>query len=334
MGQQLISSRGMLAVVAAVALASLSLVAQSPAAKPAAPAKVKGWTARTADGQPDLTGNWSNATFTPLERPAAYSGKEFFTPDEAAAFAKSRVDNLNNQAADDIHYDDSIWQSENYKKGVSTLRTSLIVDPPDGKLPPLTDEARRRPLPPQAGSPDRIADSYETRTLGERCITWGNDGPPMTPPGYNANLDILQGPGYVIVRNEMIHAARLIPTDGKRPELGGKIRNWSGDSRGHWDGNTLVVETTNFNNRTRFRNSTATLKVVEKFTRTDANTIDYQFTVTDPNTWTRSWTAAVPLRKVPGPIYEYGCHEGNYGLPNILRAQRVEDARGVSGVKD
>jgi len=327
MGQHLISSRGAL-MAAAVALASLPLVAQSPATnKTVTPAKAKAWTARTADGQPDLTGNWSNATFTPLERPAAYAGKEFFTPDEAAAFAKSRIDNLNSQAADDIHYDDSIWQSENYKKGVSTLRTSLIVDPPDGKLPSLTDEARRRPLPPQAGSPDRIADSYETRTLGERCITWGNDGPPMTPPGYNANLDIFQGAGYVVVRNEMVHAARLIPLDSSRPHVGEKIRMWGGDSRGHWEGNTLVVETTNFNDKVKFRNSTRALHVVERFTRVDADTIDYRFTVDDPSTWTRPWTAAIPLWKVPGPIYEYACHEGNYGLPNILRAQRVEDQK-------
>jgi hypothetical protein len=326
MAHPLMSSRGALMTVA-VALASVPLIAQSSAPQAAAQAKAKAWTGRTADGQPDLTGNWSNATFTPLERPAAYANKEFFTPEEAAAFAKSGLDRLNSQAADDIHYDDAIWQSENYRKGVSTLRTSMIVDPPDGKLPPLTEEARRRPLPPQPGSPDRIADSYETRTLGERCITWGNDGPPMMPPGYNANLDILQGPGYVVVRNEMVHAARLIPIDTQRQHVGDKIRMWSGDSRGHWEGTTLVVETTNFNDKIKFRNSTRALHVVERFTRVDADTIDYRFTVDDPNTWTRPWTASVPLWKVPGPIYEYACHEGNYGLPNILRAQRVEDGK-------
>jgi hypothetical protein len=327
MGQQLISSRAAVMAAVAVAVASLPLIAQSSARKDAAPAKPKAWTARTVDGQPDLTGNWSNATFTPLERPAAYADREFFTPQEAEAFAKSRDDNFNSQAADDVHYDNAIWQSENYKKGVSTLRTSLIIDPPDGKLPPLTEAARRRPLPPQAGSLDRIADSYETRTLGERCITWGNDGPPMTPPGYNANLDILQGPGYVVVRNEMVHSARIIPLDAARPHVGEGIRMWGGDSRGHWEGNTLVVETANFNDKVKFRNSTRALHVVERFTRIDADTIDYRFTVDDPNTWTRPWTASIPLWKVPGPIYEYACHEGNYGLPNILRAQRVEDQK-------
>jgi hypothetical protein len=313
----------------------LPLVAQSPAPKPAAKA-ARSWTMpRTADGMPDLTGDWTNATYTPLERPANMAGKEFFTAEEAAAFVKSREESFNGQAADDIHYDNALWQSENYDKGVNSLRTSLVIDPPDGRIPALVEAARTREQGPVVGAGQNLrrADSYENRTLGERCITWGNDGPPMMPVGYNANLDIHQGVGYVIVRNEMIHSARVIPTDA-RPHLGAKIRNWNGDSRGHWDGNTLVVETTNFNSRTRFRNSTDALKVTETFTRTDANTIDYRFTAEDPNTWTRPWTAAVPLRKVPGPIYEYGCHEGNYGLPNILRAQRVEDARAVAGVKD
>ena len=326
------SKRVLIAAMAAASLGSLPLVAQSPKA-----AAKKAWSApRTVDGVPDLTGDWTNATYTPLERPAQFAAREFFTPQEADAFVKARDDAFKAQPADNIHYDDALWQSENYSKGVNSLRTSLIVDPPDGRIPALVEAARNRPAGPVVGEAQasRRADSYENRTLAERCITWGNDGPPMMPVGYNANLDVLQGPGYVIVRNEMIHSARLIPTDGRRPHLSEKIRNWSGDSRGHWDGNTLVVETTNFNNRTRFRNSTATLKVTERFTRIDADTIDYQYTVEDPNTWTRPWTAAVPMRKVPGPIYEYACHEGNYGLPNILRAQRVEDAKTAAGVKD
>jgi len=328
--------RVVLAAVAVAALGSLPVVAQSSSGKAVAKSS-KAWSVpRTADGAPDLTGNWTNATYTPLERPANMAGKEFFTAEEAEAFVKSRDENFNSQSSEDIHYDNVLWQSENYKKGVNSLRTSLIVDPPDGRIPALVEAARNRVQGPVVGEGQNLrrADSYENRTLAERCITWGNDGPPMMPVGYNANLDILQGPGYVIVRNEMIHSARLIPTDSARAHLSAKIRNWNGDSRGHWDGNTLVVETTNFNDRTRFRNSTAALKVTERFTRTDAETIDYQFTVEDPNTWTRPWTATVPLRKVPGPIYEYACHEGNYGLPNILRAQRVEDAKAAKGVTD
>ena len=326
--------RVVIAAAAAIALGSLTLLAQAP--KPAAAAKAAYKVPKTADGVPDLTGNWTNATYTPLERPAQFAGKEFFTPEEAEKFVKSRDENFNSQSADDIHYDNALWQTENYKKGVNSLRTSLIVDPPDGKLPPLTEAARNRPTGPVVGEgqASRRGDSYENRTWGERCVSWGNDGPPMMPVGYNANLDILQGPGYVVVRNEMIHSARIIPTDGNRPHVGEKIRGWNGDSRGHWEGNTLVVETTNFSSKVRFRNSTAATRVTERFTRTDADTIDYQFTVEDPNTWTRPWTAVVPMRRVPGPIYEYACHEGNYGLPNILRAQRVEDAKAAAGVKD
>jgi hypothetical protein len=327
--------RVVLAALAVASLGALPVIAQSSGKSAAKPSKP--WTMpRTPDGAPDLTGNWTNATYTPLERPANVAGKEFFTPEEAEAFVKSRDENFNSQSAGDIHYDNVLWQSENYKKGVNSLRTSLIVDPPDGKIPALVDAARGRVQGPVVGEGQNLrrADSYENRTLAERCITWGNDGPPMMPVGYNANLDILQGPGYVVVRNEMIHSARLIPIDANRAHVGSKIHLWNGDSRGHWDGNTLVVETTNFNDKTRFRNSTATLTVTERFTRTDAETIDYRFTVEDPNTWTRSWTAAVPLRKVPGPIYEYACTEGNYGLPNILHAQRVEDAKAGKGVSD
>jgi ribosomal protein L28 len=328
----MISSRGALATCAAAAalsLASIQLGAQSSAVAPAkgkAAKPVKAWTMpRTTDGQPDLTGNWTNATYTPLERPPNLGTKEFYTKEEAAAVEKDRVAQFNSQAADDIHYDNAIWQNENYDKGLSSLRTSLVIDPPDGRIPALTDEARRRALPPQAGAPDRRTDSYENRTLAERCITWGNDGPPIMPVGYNANLDILQGPGYVVVRTEMIHSARIIPIDGVRPHVGHNIRKWNGDSRGHWEGNTLVVETTNFNDRVRFRNSTTALRVVERFTRVDADTITYTFTVEDPATWTKPWTAEVPMMKTTGPIYEYACHEGNYGLANILRAARVEE---------
>jgi hypothetical protein len=208
---------------------------------------------------------------------------------------------------------------------LSSLRTSLVIDPLDGRIPALTPEGRSRVAAVPAIPAARRADGYHTRTLAERCITWGNDGPPLMPVGYNANLDILQGPGYVVVRTEMVHNARLIPIDAAGPHVGPRIRQWSGDSRGHWEGTTLVVDTTNFNDKIGFRNSTASLHVVERFTRVDANTINYTFAVDDPATWTRPWTAEVPLMKMGAPIFEYACHEGNYGLANILRAARVED---------
>jgi hypothetical protein len=337
MGQRMISTRGAVAACAAVAalvFASIHLGAQSdavtsPRAKAAKPAKA--WTMpRTADGQPDLTGNWTNATYTPLERPANLGTKEFYTKEEAVTVEKERVAQFNSQAADDIHYDNAIWQNENYDKGLSSLRTSLVIDPPDGRIPALTDEARRRAAPPQAGSPDRRTDSYENRTLAERCITWGNDGPPIMPVGYNANLDILQGPGYVVVRTEMIHSARIIPIDGARPHIGQNIRKWNGDSRGHWEGNTLVVETTNFNDKTRFQRSSQNMKLVERFTRTAPDTVMYEFTVDDPSAFTKPWTAQIPMKKTEGPIIEYACNEGNYAMEGMLAGARADEKKAAS----
>jgi hypothetical protein len=301
----------------AAATAMLAL-APTPSAKTTVPA-------RTADGRPDLQGNWTNATYTPLERPAELAGKEFFTEKEAAEYAQRRERQFNSQAPDDIHYDNAIWQSEPYQKGLSSLRTSLIYDPPDGRIPPLTPDGARRAAERAAWRRSHPpSEAIENRTLAERCITWGNEGPPMLPPGYNANLQIVQTPGAVIVRQEMIHGARIIPLDG-RPHVGAGIRQWGGDSRGHWEGQTLVVDTTNFNDKINFRGSTSGLHVVERFTRADANTIDYRFTVDDPNTWTRAWSAQVPLHRTDAQIFEYACTEGNYGIANILRAARLED---------
>jgi hypothetical protein len=310
--------------------------APSPASKASkSPTAVKGttgskpWTQpRTADGQPDISGFWTNATYTPLERPAEFAGKEFWTPAEAAAYEKQRVAQFNSQAADDIHYDNVIWQSEPYDKGVTSLRTSLITDPKDGHIPPTTPDAQRRAAERAArrGNP---ADAIQNRTLAERCITWSNDVPPLMPIGYNANLQILQGPGQVVVVTEMIHSARIIPLDG-RPHVGQKLQQLIGDSRGHWEGNTLVVDTTNFTDRTAFRGSSEKLHVTERFTRTDADSIRYEFTVDDPTTWTRSWSAEVPMRKMGAPIYEYACSEGNYGIANILRGARVEEQKAAA----
>ncbi len=280
---------------------------------------------RAADGQPDLTGYWTHATYTPLERPAEFAGKEFWTPEEALAYEKQRERQFNSQAADDIHYDNVIWQTEPYGKGVTSLRTSLITDPKDGRLPPMTPEAQRRAAERAArrGNP---ADAIQNRTLAERCITWGNDVPPLMPVGYNSNLQIVQGPTAFVVITEMIHSARIIPLDG-RPHLSSNLRQIMGDSRGHWDGNTLVVDTTNLTDRTAFRGSSEKLHVTERFTRVADDEIKYEFTVDDPSTWTRPWSALIPMRKMGAPIYEYACSEGNYGIANILRAARVEDER-------
>jgi hypothetical protein len=281
---------------------------------------------RMPDGHPDMQGYWTNGTYTPLERPAEFGTKEFLTPDEAAAYAKRRDDQLRAQPRDNIHYDDAIWQSEREVKGLTSLRTSLIYDPPDGRIPPTTAEGQRR-ADARAAARKRMgpADNAQMRTLGERCIMWPHEGPPMLPAGYFPNLQIVQGPNVFVVMQEIIHNARVIPYDDRRP-LGLAIRQYRGESRGRWEGDTLVVETTNFTEATQFRGSSAAMKVTERFTMLDRDTIQYRFTVEDPTTWARPWSAEIPLLRTEDPIYEYACHEGNYGLPNILRAQRVADA--------
>jgi hypothetical protein len=292
---------------------------------------------RTSDGHPDLQGYWTNDSYVPLERPDEAKGKEFFTAAEAEAFFKSRIDRLNGQSRTDIHYDDALWQAENYVKQAH-MRTSIIYDPPDGKLPPLTEAARQREAARlQARKAIGPADNPQVRTLAERCIAWGNVGPPMLPPAYNANFQILQSPDHVLLRHEMMHDVRIVPVDAPAvPSLA--VQQLAGIARGHWDGDTLVVTTTNFTSKTNFRGSpqstrqdifaSETMRVVERFRMTGPDTIDYRFTVDDPNVWTRPWSGEAPFRRFEGPIYEYACHEGNYGLANILRAARVQEANG------
>ena len=290
--------------------------------------------ARQSDGHPDLTGYWTNDSFTPLERSSELGNKEFFTPEEAARYFKQRLDRLNGQAKDDIHYDDALWQAETYAKQPS-LRTSIVFDPPDGRLPPLTAEAQHRDAERREAAGRRgLADSAQSRTLGERCISWGNVGPPMLPPTYNANFQILETSEAVVLRHEMVHDTRLIYLDG-RPHVGAGVRLLAGDSRARWEGDTLVVDTTNFTNETNFRGSPQTtrqdivasdaLHVVERLTPLDADTIRYRFTVEDAKTWTQPWSGESTFHRWQGPIYEYACHEGNYGLANILRAARAAE---------
>jgi hypothetical protein len=291
-------------------------------------------TPRTLDGQPDLQGNWTNDSYTPLERAEALGDKEFYTREEAAKFLAERTDRLNAQPADAVHYDDAIWQGENYDK-VANLRTSIISEPRNGRLPPLTAAGKAR-LPQQraaqrATEPSRSA---KDRSLGERCISWGNVGPPMIPPTYNANIEIMQAPGIVAIRYEMMHDTRLVYLDG-REHPPASVQWMAGHSVGHWEGDTLVVDTTNFTDDTNFRGSpantrqdifgTSNMHVVERFTRTGADTIDYTFTVEDPATWTTPWSGAETIRRSDAPIYEFACHEGNYALRNILSAQRAAE---------
>jgi hypothetical protein len=299
---------------------------------------------RNADGHPDLQGFWTNDTVTPLERPAEFGDKEVLTPEEAAAYAKKRRDQFLAQPKDNIHYDDAIWQDEHYTKDKAVrLRTSLVTEPRDGKLPPLTAEARKREAARVANRAGTgVSDSAQTRSLAERCISWGNVGPPMIPPTYYANFQILQSRDAVVIRHELMHDVRVVYLDG-RSHPPATIEYLAGHSLGRWEGDTLVVDTTNFTDKTNFRgppattrqeiSHTRTLHVVERFTRVDKNTINYQFTVDDPATWMRSWSGEYAIRAFEGPIYEYACHEGNYGLANILRAQRLQDAQAAPASK-
>ena len=304
-------------------------------AKP--PAAAKTWAPpRGPDGHPDLQGVWSFATLTPLERPSQLAGKGVLTDEEAAEFEKQTIERSNadrrdgGTQADVTRAYNDFWYDRGTKV-VVTRRTSLIVDPPDGRIPALTPEGQARA---QARADARRgrgpADGPEDRPLSERCIIGFNSGPPMVPGGYNQNVQLLQTPGFVVIHNEMVHSARVVPMDG-RPH--GSVRQLVGDSRGHWDGDTLVVDTTNFTAETMFRGSTAKLHLVERFTRVDADTLMYEFTADDPATWSRAWTAQIPMTLSAGPIFEYACHEGNYGMEGILRGTRAEEKAAADAAK-
>jgi hypothetical protein len=315
------------ALVTIVTLVQISGAAQSPP--------------RTTWGDPDLQGTWDFTTITALERPASLAGREFLTESEAAALEKQinqqrvqteeaspgSLGGVPRAESDPGIYNLGWWWEPNGRRLVRTRRSSLVVDPPDGRIPPLTtgaqaiqrsrDEARER------------RHAAEDLPLAERCIMGFNSGPPMVPGPYNNLVQIFQSPGYVVIVNEMVHDARIVPLDG-RARLGDAIRFWAGDSRGHWDGNTLVVETRNFTDH-----GTGTfglpglidrnLVLIERFTRTDDRALTYRFTVSDATVWTKPWSAEVPMTRIDGFVMEYGCHEGNYGLANILAGARAEE---------
>lgn len=288
---------------------------------------------RTPDGKPDMQGEWTNQTFTPLERPAQYKDKQFFTAEEAEAFAKQAIENVKDvprgeevKSDADIHYDDGIWLLEHYEKG-AMLRTSIITDPPDGRIPAMTPDGQKRV---QARNAARKGigpfDSAQARGLSERCIYWAHEGPPILPTGYNSNVRIVQAPATFVLQHEMMPVARVIPLDG-RAKLSPVLRAYRGESRGRWDGDTMVIETTNYSEKTAWRNSSENLKVTERLTMTSPKTIHYEFTVEDPTTWTRPWSGDYEMTRIDGPIIEYACHEGNYQLPSILKGARLAESQ-------
>jgi hypothetical protein len=321
--------RGRLQIVivaaAAVALSGWSIAAFQSSPGPSAARS----TPRRVQNPRDLSGVWTNATLTPLERPAEFAGKEFFSQAEAAAYEKrmrerNDADRRDSNAEADLAtgYNAAWW--DRGTTIVPTLRTSLIVDPPDGRVPPLTPEAQRKAAARADARRLHPADGPEDASLADRCIVRGTAGPPMLPAGYNNNYQIVQTADSVAIIVEMIHDVRIIPLEA-RPHISGKIRQLVGDSRGRWDGNTLVVDTTNFTDRTNFRGSGENLHVVERFTRSDEDTLLYQFTVEDPRSFARPWSGELPMKKSDGPLFEYACHEGNYSMENTLGTVRDEE---------
>ena len=328
-----------IAAIAFVSLPAVVATAQTPAPGPqrgsrAGVEAASGWTlARTPDGQPDLQGTWTNATITPLERPKALAGKAFLTEAEAAALekqiAQQRVGSDTFGTLESGSYN-QFW----YDSGttvLSTRQTSLVVDPPDGRVPVRPSAEARRDY--NAAHAD---DSYEFMSVWDRCITRGVPGS-MFPAGYNNAYQIVQTPGYVVIAHEMIHDARIIPIVPSLP-LAPEVQLWMGDSRGRWEGDTLVIETSHFNNKGWITTSAASgrikgiphtdqLKLTERLTRVAKDTIRYSVTIEDPEIYNRPWTVSFPLAEDPDyRIYEYACHEGNYALGNILRGARAAEA--------
>ena len=300
---------------------------------------------RTSDGYPDLGGVWDFRTVTPVERPTEFADKEFLSEEEVAAYAAERV-RANNADLDReakklittsrgqvngttetrdlaLAYNDFWW--DRGTAVIETRRTSLVVDPPNGRIPPLTDAGAKRAAE-RLRINQRPTEGPEDRPLGERCITGFNSGPPMLPSAYNMNVQIFQTADHVVLLNEMVHNARIIPLDGSDH---GPVPLWTGVSRGHWEGDTLVIETKNFLRETSFRNSSRHLHLTERLQRLSEDSLLYTFTVTDPTTWTQPWTVELPMRQSDLPIYEYACHEGNYGMDGTLHGARaIEKAVG------
>ena len=330
--------------LALLTVLAVALFAPLPAA---GQATAGDWTPpRTPDGQPDLQGYWSTQTFTPLERPEYLGNKAFYTEEEWSALqaqltadgvdplARSSI-NLEDAAAREtalyqtnrdaeyVHYDNAIWLATDTPKGLPSRRTSLVTEPADGQVPPLTPEARERTAAARAARQERGAFyGYETRPLGERCIVYRHNGPPMLPPAYNDIHQILQSRDYVVVFTEMSNnVPRIIPLSD-RPYIPDTIRQFPGDSRGRWEGDTLVVESRNFNDKRRFQGASAELRMVERFTRVAEDQIRYRFTVEDPATWAVPWSVEVPMLRTEGPMFEYACHEGNHDLRHLLEITR------------
>jgi hypothetical protein len=321
-GARQISTSAIACFVAAASIAGQSPQPNEPAPGVGSIRPAGSTVPRTPDGRPDLQGMWDFAQLTPLERPSEFAAKESLTEEEAEAFAERRretthKDRRDGTAAEDLAraYNDFWWDF-----GTRIAKQpSLVVDPPDGRIPPLTAEAQQR----VAARQNRF-DHPEERPLAERCILGFNSGPPMVPGSYNNYVQIVQTRDFVVIVNEMIHSARIVALNG-RPHAPPTLRFLTGDSVGRWDGDTLVVDTTNFSQDFGFRGASSRLHLVERFTRVDRDTLRYEFTVDDPTTWTRSWSASIPMTRTDDQMFEYACHEANYALEGVLRGARYQE---------
>jgi hypothetical protein len=348
------TSRSLASLTAIAALMAAYAVAQSPAGKNAAPAaKGKTWTVpRLPDGHPDLQGVWTNATLTPLERGPQFANKPTLTEEEAAkaeAAAKGIYEDVrsDNAERDRDHAYNSLFfdRGSNFERVDGQIRTSLVIDPPDGHVPRIAGMGRggRRGAAPGA-APDAAEegaargaqigrfDSVKDRPLGERCLLGfgSTSGPPMMPVLYNNNYQIVQTKDTIMILVEMVHDVRVIRMDGS-PHLPPTVTKWLGDSVGHWEGDTLVVDTTNFTTKTHYQGTGPELHVIERFKRTDDHTILYRFTIDDPAVFSKQWTAEYPFLATHDNIYEYACHEGNYAMPDILGGARKDDEAAKKG---
>ena len=289
---------------------------------------------RTPWGKPDLQGVWDFATMTPMERPEQFAGQTTLTEEDAAAVvetANQRWQRVSEGGDDSTGTYDEFW----FDAGTGVTedrRTSLITNPSDGKVPQLTPTAAERGTARRAYLRDHPADSWEDRNIAERCILGFNTGPPMSPSAYNNVVQLFQTEDHVVLFNEMVHDSRIVPLDS-RPHLPPHMRQWHGDSRGYWEGDTLVVETINLTSKTSYRGSTENMYLVERFTRSDADTLLYEFTVTDQRAFARPWTALVPMKMSSGTIFEYACHEGNYGMEGILAGHRADEKAAMDTAK-
>ena len=287
---------------------------------------------QTPWGAPDLQGNWDFRTITPLQRPEDLGDQAFLTEEEAAQREQGAVDRAvrlwnrdsqRTEAGGNVGGYNNFWMDQGTNV-IGTRRTSLIVDPPNGRLPEATEAGRARAAAGRGSFSSTLPESFTDLSNADRCITGFNAGPPITPGGYNQNVQIFQTPDHLVLLTEMVHTVRVIPLDGTPPLVEG-LRQLSGDSRGHWEGKTLVVETANFEARRDWRGSTEGMRLVERFTRVDADTLEYEFTVTDPETWDAPWTVNLPMRRNEFQMFEYACHEGNYSMEAMLGGARADE---------